>query len=431
MSFRARTLLLVTILLAVAVMATSAALTWTSTAALLGQTQSDAVLIAHLLARSVEFADDIVDDVDEMVGGQMIVEATLAAQLVALGEAHGASTEEIAARLREVTRRTALDEIWITDEAGHAYVHSVPNVDFTFSPDPAQQPQASAFWPLLDGSRTRVVQKAQRREIDAQDFKYVAVAGVDRPRIVQVGYNGQFLERLRDQVGLARLIQDLVAGGNVAALQVVDRNLVTLAYSAVPGLEAGDALSAADTASIDRAIDSGETSSRLEGDVLTVIAPIVNPTTGARVGAAIVDLSTRRIFDTLRRNLEAAALLAVIVLCLGVAASTILARRVTQPVAQLTAAAAAIEAGASVPSTLGDVTRRRDELGQLARVFERMAREVYAREERLQQQVQALRIEIDQAKRARQVAEITETDYFQQLQQRARALRARPSDSSP
>src|SRR5262245_61594055 len=276
MSFRARTLLLVTILLAVAGMATSAALTWTSTAAMLGQTQGDAALIAHLLARSVEFADDIVDDVDEMVGGQMIVEATLAAQLVALGEAHGASTEEITARLREVTRRTALDEIWVTDEAGHAYVHSVPNVDFTFSPDPAQQPQASAFWPLLDGSRTRVLQKAQRREIDAQDFKYVAVAGVDRPRIVQVGYNGQFLERLRDQVGLTRLIQDLVAGGNVAALHVVDRNLVTLAYSAVPGLEAGDALSAADTISIDRAIDSGETSSRLEGDVLTVIAPIAS-----------------------------------------------------------------------------------------------------------------------------------------------------------
>ena len=74
---------------------------------------------------------------------------------------------------------------------------------------------------------------------------------------------------------------------------------------------------------------------------------------------------------------------------------------------------------------------RRDELGQLARVFLQMAREVYAREERLLQQVQALRIEIDQTKRARQVAEITETDYFQQLQQRAKALRARPSEPQP
>jgi hypothetical protein len=41
--------------------------------------------------------------------------------------------------------------------------------------------------------------------------------------------------------------------------------------------------------------------------------------------------------------------------------------------------------------------------------------------------VQQLRIEVDEAKRARQVAEITETDYFQQLQQKARGLRRKGS----
>ena len=54
-----------------------------------------------------------------------------------------------------------------------------------------------------------------------------------------------------------------------------------------------------------------------------------------------------------------------------------------------------------------------------------MALEVYAREQRLRQEVQQLRIEIDEAKKVRQVAEITETDYFQDLRQRAQALRAR------
>jgi DNA-binding response OmpR family regulator len=92
-------------------------------------------------------------------------------------------------------------------------------------------------------------------------------------------------------------------------------------------------------------------------------------------------------------------------------------------VACLTTAAAAVEAGTFAPESLAETARRADELGRLARVFERMAREVYAREQRLKQQVQQLRIEIDEAKRARQVAEIVETDYFQQLQQRARGLR--------
>jgi hypothetical protein len=54
-----------------------------------------------------------------------------------------------------------------------------------------------------------------------------------------------------------------------------------------------------------------------------------------------------------------------------------------------------------------------------------MACEVLAREQRLQQQVQVLCIEIDQTRKAHQVAEVTESDYFRRLQQEAQALRAR------
>ena len=90
------------------------------------------------------------------------------------------------------------------------------------------------------------------------------------------------------------------------------------------------------------------------------------------------------------------------------------------------AAAAAVEAGEFDPETLARVATRRDELGRLARVFQRMAREVYAREQRLKQEVQQLRIEIDESRTARQVAEITETDYFQDLQRKADQLRIRP-----
>jgi CheY-like chemotaxis protein len=90
------------------------------------------------------------------------------------------------------------------------------------------------------------------------------------------------------------------------------------------------------------------------------------------------------------------------------------------------AAAAAVEAGEFDPETLARVATRRDELGRLARVFQRMAREVHVREQRLKQEVQQLRIEIDEARTARQVAEITETDYFQDLQRKADQLRIRP-----
>jgi GAF domain-containing protein len=52
----------------------------------------------------------------------------------------------------------------------------------------------------------------------------------------------------------------------------------------------------------------------------------------------------------------------------------------------------------------------------------------YLREQRLRQEIQALRIEIDEERRSRKVAEITESDYFQRLRSRARELRDRSSE---
>ena len=96
-----------------------------------------------------------------------------------------------------------------------------------------------------------------------------------------------------------------------------------------------------------------------------------------------------------------------------------------QQVGRVTAAAAAIRANTFESESLDEVARRSDELGQLALVFQEMARQVYAREQQLQRQVQQLRIEIDHARKAREVADITESDYFQQLLGKAQELRNR------
>lgn len=75
-----------------------------------------------------------------------------------------------------------------------------------------------------------------------------------------------------------------------------------------------------------------------------------------------------------------------------------------------TAAAAEIEAGEFDPESLTEAATRRDDLGQLARGLQRMAREVAAREERLKQQVRTLRIEIEGGTKAGAVTERTETE---------------------
>jgi two-component system cell cycle response regulator len=94
-----------------------------------------------------------------------------------------------------------------------------------------------------------------------------------------------------------------------------------------------------------------------------------------------------------------------------------------EQVGYVVAAATAVENASFAPESLDHVAVRDDALGQLARVFRRMAREVNAREQALKQEVRQLRIEIDEGRAATQVAEITETDYFRDLQRKATELR--------
>ncbi len=93
-------------------------------------------------------------------------------------------------------------------------------------------------------------------------------------------------------------------------------------------------------------------------------------------------------------------------------------------VADLTQAAAAVEKGEFDPAVLARVAGRGDALGTLARVFERMAREVRAREQKLNQEVARLQVEIDRSKMTDQVKGITGTAYFEALEQKAAGLRS-------
>src|SRR5262245_24875553 len=94
-------------------------------------------------------------------------------------------------------------------------------------------------------------------------------------------------------------------------------------------------------------------------------------------------------------------------------------------VARVTAAALAVESGTFAAESLDEVAQRPDALGNLARPFQRMAMEVAARQRRLEDQVQQLTIAIDERKKAAQVEEITDSDYFRDLQIRARHFSAR------
>lgn len=95
-------------------------------------------------------------------------------------------------------------------------------------------------------------------------------------------------------------------------------------------------------------------------------------------------------------------------------------------VADLTRAADSVEKGAFDPDVLAPIAARPDALGTLARVFDKMAREVQARERQLRQEVERLRVmvEIDQHKKAEELAAVASKIDELGLDRKAAEMRA-------
>jgi HAMP domain-containing protein len=382
-----------------------------------------------VVSRSAAYSERAWRDVEATIGRQMVVQAAITAEWIAAAEQAGMSPKEINDRLRGVTRRTALDEIWVTDSSGHAYLHSVPGIDFTFSPDPREQRQASAFYPLLKGEDV-VIQRAQQREVDDRNFKYAGVSGVDKPRIVQVGYESVYLAKLRRQVGLVRLVEQTARAPGVESVRVVNERLGTSVYRAASDPAAPAPLGEREDEVLREAERTGEPEDFKQGETISVAAPIDAEGSGDVIGGVLVALSTSRVQDQLRNDLLLAIGIAAVVLAVALLVALIGARRIAGPVKELTAAAQAVHDTNYEPGSLDRVAARQDELGRLAQIFDQMARQVHARLARMQQEIKKLVVEVDETKREKQVSEITDTDYFRDLQRRAKELRARSGSGS-
>lgn len=390
MNLRTRIFVIVMSLLSASVLMTATLLTLGARRSILDQAEADGVLITQFLSRMVRFSREVQTQIEQDLGEQMVVQATITSHFVAIAEQAGLTPDEINERLALIADQTVLDEVWVTDSQGRAYLHTVPNVDFTFSPDPSKQPQASAFWQLLTGDKRVVVQETRSRELDDRLFKYVGVAGIDQPRIVQVGYEAQLVQEIRRQIGLERLASELISKDAVVAVRIVDQDLNNLARSVISGAGLATLDTPRDRLNLELALVQNRPISYLEAGHLKVIVPVLN-SKGFPIGAVMVFFSTTNLREAMQRQLIQVAIAAALIILAGLLASLVLSRKVTEPIAQLTVAAAALEQQTFDPNSLNAVSRSRDELGSLARSFQHMAAQVHEREQSLQSAREALR----------------------------------------
>ena len=150
---------------------------------------------------------------------------------------------------------------------------------------------------------------------------------------------------------------------------------------------------------------------------------------GNIVAALGLDFEAQNVYDvqaSIRNSLALAFIISYVVLfvLIYIASGTF-----TRPLAMFNRAAHKIGEG-DYNEDLSSLRRGLfyDEIGALSEVFERMVQKVRTREESLKQEVRELRIEIDQAKLKKEVHEIVDTEFFSELQAKAKALRDRQGE---
>ncbi len=160
------------------------------------------------------------------------------------------------------------------------------------------------------------------------------------------------------------------------------------------------------------------------GQWVSAYRPIKNTQGMAAIG---IDFSADYVLDVqeaIRNQVATAftvAYLALFVLVFLVSGA------LTGPIVKLTVAANALGEGdySQNFSGLKSAGRFSDEIVKLADVFAVMADKVRLREQSLKRQVEALKIEIDETKRKKQVSEIADTDFFRELKSKARDMRSK------
>ena len=98
-------------------------------------------------------------------------------------------------------------------------------------------------------------------------------------------------------------------------------------------------------------------------------------------------------------------------------------RRYMQPINRLAEASDKIRKGCWEPSDKIDPVKSGSEMKNLIGIFNEMSHEIQVREVKMKNTIRELKLMIDKEKEDRIISEITETDFFRQLEKKSAALR--------
>ncbi len=355
------------------------------------QVKQDAELVGAIIAETIALSREVPDDLEASLEKDMISTALLLAEYVALAERVQVPRAAVQQTLQGLAASLGVAEIWITDSSGKV-VYSIPkDVPFTFSPDPALQPQASEFWPLISGKAKVVTQQTRRRDLDDAPFKYIGVTGADRPRIVQLGVERNQVDQLRSRLSLARLNESLVRSGVLAQpLLVVDKQLQPIDQSGAVGRTSGYSEPSIMTPHVEylkaAMIDGGAVTS-MQADA-AVIYRSYSSQSGRYQGAFVAAFPRDALDTLLAQQRRTFVTIGSVVFLAASALGWLIANRLTGRLATISRAARDLQKGRFDNLTeLEQFSGQSDEIARLGQVVHDMGKEVQNREAILEGEV--------------------------------------------
>ncbi|MFB3902984.1 MAG: methyl-accepting chemotaxis protein [Acidobacteriota bacterium] len=332
---------------------------------LLDHAVSQSKNLVEILQATDHFVVGLPDRVEDVVGSHLLVEALLTAHLVDIAENRARlSAEQIKDRLKQVAARGAVDEFWITDSKGHAYLRNIEEIDFTFPDRPTPSDQAYQFRRLLEGPNRQYVQRTMPREVDGALFKYAGVSGIDKNRIVEVGFRADSVAQLTTGVSRPALLRSIVGKGGLQRVVLADAaGRIKLDVSGKRLSSQGEIRNPALLADIKTVSGGGEPFARFSEDRLYVVQRLAGENANT-VLTAFFD--ARPLNAEIRQSMLISVVSFGAFLCLGVFCAMLLARSVSSRVTRLARVAGTIADGdlVAAQSTLAGIKTRGFEAGR-------------------------------------------------------------------
>jgi len=302
---------------------------------LLNQSVEQSKSLVEILQATDQFVIGLPEKVEELLGSHLIVEGLLVAHFVDVAENHAKlDRAEIVRRLKDVADRGVVDEFWVTDTKGHAYLRNIEEIDFTFPETPKTTDQAYYFRQLLGGPDRQYVQRIMPRDVDGALFKYAGVSGVDRSRIVEVGYRADAAVQLSTGMNRPALLSAMVGKGGFQRIVLCDpAGRITLDVTENGKvLTRGEIKNPALLADVKRVFGDKKPVGQFLQDKLYVVQSF--PSAGTPT-ALLAFFDARPLNAEIRRSMLISLLSFAAVLCLGVVCAGAVAKSIAGPVTTL------------------------------------------------------------------------------------------------